>query len=111
MVVVTRGSWGAYARLAHNRDMLHIDQTPVTVGDTVGAGDSFMAGLISGLLDAGLLGSLQARQRLANTNWSAVQPALHRAVITSALTVKRSGAYAPTMAEVEACRTADPMLR
>ena len=111
MVVVTRGPWGAYALLKNNRDMLHLDQLRVDVGDTVGAGDSFMAGLISGLLDAGLLGSLQARQRLANTNWSAVQPALHRAVITSALTVKRSGAYAPTMAEVEACWTADPMLR
>ncbi len=95
MVVVTRGSWGAYARLAHNRDMLHIDQTPVTVGDTVGAGDSFMAGLISGLLDAGLLGSPQARDRLAAADWPDVQPALLRAIHTSALTVSRSGAYAP----------------
>ena len=54
MVVVTRGPWGAYALLKHNRDMLHLDQMRVEVGDTVGAGDSFMAGLISGLLDAGL---------------------------------------------------------
>ncbi len=111
MVVVTRGPWGAYALLKNNRDMLHLDQLRVDVGDTVGAGDSFMAGLISGLLDAGLLGSPQARQRLDHTNWSDVQPALHRAVITSALTVKRSGAYAPTMAEVEAWRTEDPTLR
>ena len=35
MVVVTRGPWGAYALLADNRDMLHIDQMNVTVGDTV----------------------------------------------------------------------------
>ncbi|MBS1694016.1 MAG: carbohydrate kinase [Actinobacteria bacterium] len=111
MVVVTRGPWGAYALLANNRDMLHLDQLRVDVGDTVGAGDSFMAGLISGLLDAGLLGSPQARRRLAATNWSDVQPTLHRAVITSALTVSRSGAYAPTMAEVEAFRAADPTLR
>ncbi len=95
MVVVTRGSWGAYARLAHNRDMLHIDQTPVTVGDTIGAGDSFMAGLLSGLLDAGLLGSPQARDRLAAVDWPDVQPALLRAIHTSAMTVSRSGAYAP----------------
>ena len=54
MVVVTRGPWGAYALLKNNRDMLHLDQMRVEVGDTVGAGDSFMAGLISGLLDAGL---------------------------------------------------------
>ena len=78
-----------------------------TVGDTVGAGDSFMAGLISGLLDAGLLGSPQARQRLG-ARLVGCPAALHRAVITSALTVSRSGAYAPTMAEVEACRRQTP---
>ncbi|KXX58397.1 carbohydrate kinase family protein [Rhodococcus sp. LB1] len=110
MVVVTRGSWGAYARLAHNRDMLHIDQTPVTVGDTVGAGDSFMAGLLSGLLDAGLLGSAQARDRLAAVDWPDVQPALLRAIHTSALTVSRSGAYAPSRAEVHALHALDSAL-
>jgi fructokinase len=34
---------------------------PTTVVDTVGAGDSFMAGLLSGLLDAGLLGGCGRR--------------------------------------------------
>lgn len=111
MVVITRGPWGAYALLASNRDMLHLDQLTVEVGDSVGAGDSFMAGLISGLMDADLLGSSEARQRLLTVNWSDVQPALHRAVITSALTVSRFGAYAPTMTEVRAVQAADPMLR
>jgi fructokinase len=111
MVVVTRGPWGAYALLAGNRDMLHLDQLTVEVADSVGAGDSFMAGLISGLMDADLLGSSSARRRLAAVSWSDVQPALHRAVITSALTVSHSGAYAPAMAEVEAIQAADPMLR
>ncbi len=110
MVVVTRGPWGAYALLADNRDMLHIDQMTVTVGDTVGAGDSFMAGLISGLLDAGLLGSPEARERLRAAGWSDVQPALHRAVVTSGITVSRNGAYAPTPAEVKAVTDADPTL-
>lgn len=111
MVVVTRGPWGAYALLAGNRDMLHVDQMTVKVGDTVGAGDSFMAGLVSGLLDAGFIGSPQARERLRGAGWSDVQPALHRAVVTSALTVSRSGAYAPTKAEVEEVQEADPALR
>ncbi len=110
MVVITRGPWGAYALLANNRDMLHIDQMTVTVGDTVGAGDSFMAGLISGLLDDGLLGSRNARARLQASGWSAVQPALHRAVVTSGLTVSRSGAYAPTPQEVREVVLADPAL-
>ena len=44
LVVVTRGPWGAYARLSNERDMLVIDPLNVEVGDTVGAGDTFMAG-------------------------------------------------------------------
>ncbi|GAA3639788.1 PfkB family carbohydrate kinase [Microlunatus ginsengisoli] len=111
MVVVTRGPWGAHAALASDRDMLHVDQLTVPVVDTVGAGDSFMAGLVSGLLDSGLLGSLEAGRRLREAGWAAVQPALHRAVVTSALTVSHAGAYAPTIAEVEAVRQADPRLR
>ncbi len=110
MVVVTRGPWGAYALLAHNRDMLHIDQMNVTVGDTVGAGDSFMAGLIAGLLKSGLLGSVEARQRLLDAGWSDVQSALHNAVVTSGITVSKNGAYAPTADEVEAVKQADPTL-
>lgn len=100
MVVVTRGPWGAVAALAGDEDSLHLDQVNVTVSDTVGAGDSFMAGLISGLVDAELLGSREAAARLASATWADVQPALHRAVGTSAITVSRHGAYAPDLAEV-----------
>ena len=110
MVVVTRGPWGAYASLANNRDMLHIDQMTVTLADTVGAGDSFMAGLIAGLLDAGLLGSPDARQRLWEAGWSDVQSALHNAVVTSGITVSKHGAYAPGPDEVAAVKQADPRL-
>ncbi len=110
MIVVTRGPWGAYALLKRNRDMLHIDQMTVEVGDTVGAGDSFMAGLISGLLDSGLLGSVEAKERLETAGWSDVQSALHNAVVTSGITVSKNGAYAPTPAEVEAVKQADPAL-
>lgn len=110
MVVVTRGPWGAYALLSHNRDMLHVDQLTVEVGDTVGAGDSFMAGLISGLIDAGFLGSAEAAERLGCAGWSQVQPSLHRAITTSALTVSRHGAYAPTRDEAEQVRAKDSSL-
>lgn len=101
MVVITRGPWGAVAALAGDDDTLHLDQINVTVADTVGAGDSFMAGLISGLTDAGFLGSREAAERLAAAKWSEVQPALHRAVGTSAITVSRNGAYAPGLDEVD----------
>lgn len=110
IVVVTRGPWGAYAMLAGNRDMLHIDQMTVSLADTVGAGDSFMAGLIAGLLEAGFLGSPEARERLRDAGWSDVQSALHNAVVTSGITVSKHGAYAPTPKEVAAVKLADPSL-
>lgn len=97
LVVVTRGPWGAYARLSAERDMLVIDPLNVEVTDTVGAGDSFMGGLLSGLLDAGLLGSADAKKRLREATWNDVRTALHRATITSGLTVSHAGAYAPSL--------------
>lgn len=110
LVVATRGPWGAYAVLAGDRDMLVVDPLNVEIGDTVGAGDSFMAGLLSGLLDAGLVGGPEAKARLREANWGQVRTALHRAVVTSGLTVSRNGAYAPSRAEIERVLTVDPRL-
>lgn len=110
LVIATRGPWGSYALCAGDRDMLVIDPLNVEVADTVGAGDSFMAGLISGLLDAGLLGSTEAKRRLRQARLGDVREALHRAVITSGLTVSRVGAYSPNRAEVHGVKTADPTL-
>ena len=69
-----------------------------------------MAGLLSGLLDLGLIGSPIAKTRLREARWGQLRSALHRAVITSGLTVSRPGAYAPTRAEVTRVLTADPRL-
>ncbi|MDO4888038.1 MAG: carbohydrate kinase [Actinomycetaceae bacterium] len=110
LVVVTRGPWGAYARLKSERDMLVIDPLNVEVTDTVGAGDSFMGGLLSGLLDAGLLGSAEAKKKLRAARWDDVRTALHRATVTSGLTVSHAGAYAPSPAEVDEVIQADPLL-
>lgn len=99
LVVVTRGSGGALAALA-GQPTRALDAAVVEVGDTVGAGDSFMAGLLSGLLDLGLLGSSQARTRLRAADWSTVDAALRRAVVAAGITVGRVGAYAPTRTEV-----------
>jgi fructokinase len=107
LVIVTRGPWGIYVKLASARDMLVIDPLTTDVVDTVGAGDSFMGGLISGLLDADLLGSREAKGRLRSAGWDDIMPALHRATITSGLTVQRAGAYAPTHEEVAAVKAKD----
>jgi fructokinase len=70
------------------------------VADTVGAGDSFMAGLLSGLLDAELVGSAKARRRLQDAPFELVRPAVERGLQTAARTVARAGAYAPTRSEL-----------
>ena len=102
LMVVTRGAEGAYAALADDFDLLAVPPVAVRMADTVGAGDSFMAGLVSGLLAGGLLGSPAASTRLAAADWHGVQAAVHRAVLTSAITVSHTGAYAPTLDEVHA---------
>lgn len=79
----------------------------VPVVDTVGAGDSFMAGLISGLLDAGLLGGLDARTRLDAATWDDLFPAVQRAIECSAVTVGRPGANPPTRPELTRAGTPD----
>jgi fructokinase len=101
---------GAYAVLRTSRDHLVVPKDTVTLADTVGAGDSFMARLVSGLTDAGLLGGLVQRQRLAAATWQELATDLHRAVVTSSITVSHAGAYAPSRAEARAVILDDPNL-
>ena len=59
LVVVTHGWRGSSA--VTRRHAVAVSAEPVDVVDTVGAGDSFMAGLLAGLHHAGLLGAPAAR--------------------------------------------------
>ncbi|GAB3582752.1 carbohydrate kinase family protein [Calidifontibacter terrae] len=98
IVVVTRGADGAL--VVFGDEVKSVAGQKVSVTDTVGAGDSFMAGLLSGLLDADLLGDAAARDRLRAAHWDAVLPAVDRAVAVSAITVSRAGAQPPTRNEL-----------
>jgi fructokinase len=104
LVVLTRGPNGAMAWLRGFPDTpLSLPAAPVEVVDTVGAGDAFMAGLLSGLLDAGLLASGRSTTaRGRDGEWSAddVRPALLRALRTSSLTCARPGADPPRRDEL-----------
>ncbi len=102
LVVVTRGGKGAvYAvRSAGATEVTTVPARATTVIDTVGAGDSFMAGLVSGLLDQGYLGGPDARARLATAGIDDVRASVDRALRTSGITVGHAGAYAPTRAEL-----------
>lgn len=90
VVVVTRGGEGAIARGAGG--IVEVEALPVQVVDTIGAGDAYMASLISSALDdEGIFASREALAR-----------ALRRAAVTAGITVSRAGANPPTRGEVDA---------
>lgn len=99
LVVVTRGPEGAVFGLPPTGELASAPSLAGTVVDTVGAGDSFMSGLVSGLVSAGLLGSA-ASGGLAVASLADVRPAIERALACSAVTVGRAGAYAPSLDEL-----------
>jgi fructokinase len=95
LVVVTLGSAGAMA-LPAGGSQLARPAPPVTVVDTVGAGDAFMSGLLGALADRG---ALRPRADLSGVDVAAV---LDRACLVAALTCARAGADPPTLDEVRA---------
>ncbi|SDS61682.1 carbohydrate kinase [Jiangella sp. DSM 45060] len=99
LVVVTLGGEGAVAVTAGGE--VHVPAAPVTVADTVGAGDSFTAGLLDGLWDEGLLGG-PARPLLRAVPAAVVERVVRRATLAAAVTVSRAGANPPTRAELDA---------
>jgi fructokinase len=102
LMVVTRGGKGAVIALGIARELTSVDAPAVEVVDTVGAGDSFMAGLLSGLLDAGLLAGVPGRKRLQSATLADVRPAVDRALACAAITVSRAGANPPHRRELAA---------
>ena len=94
LVVMTRGGAGAEA---HFRGERIVQPSPtIDVIDTVGAGDSFMAGLLAAMADDGALGAGGRDPSEAEVvRW------LLFAVAASAITCTRQGANPPTRAEVD----------
>ena len=97
-VVVTRGGEGASAFTADGRE-LSITAPRVEVADTVGAGDSFMGGLIDGLWSAGLLGA-ERREALRSIPDEVLTHILDRCARIAGITVSRPGANPPGRAEL-----------
>ncbi len=99
LVVVTRGGRGATA-FTSDGTRVDVAAPPVAVADTVGAGDSFMAGLIDGLWSANLLGA-DRRVALADADDATLRRVLERCVRIAAITVSRPGANPPTLGELD----------
>ena len=99
LVVVTHGGEGAFASTSAGA-RLQVVAPRVQVADTVGAGDSFMGGLIDGLWSAGLLGAAN-RQALADADAEVLQRVLERCAQIAAITVSRPGANPPRSDELD----------
>ena len=97
LVILTRGAKGATARTARGRTASR-SAPAVTVADTVGAGDTFNAGVLAALDDAGAL----AKDRLAGLDRAILDDMLDLASRAAAVTVSRVGADPPTARELPA---------
>ncbi len=96
LVVVTRGGAGAWAWTA--RDHVAAPPVAVQVVDTVGAGDTFQAALLTALAERGLLN----RAALQALGADAVAAVLAFAAQAAAITCSRRGADLPRRAELPA---------
>jgi fructokinase len=105
LVVVTRGGSGLYAVSAGQE--LRRGAVPIDLVDTVGAGDSFTAGLLDGLHRAGLVGGAR-REALAAIDEATLGSVVDAAALIAAITCSRPGADPPTRAEVDAAVAAGP---
>lgn len=90
LAVMTRGTDGAVG--LGPGDIVEVSPHPVTVADTIGAGDAYMASLISSALD----------EPAVFTDAGAFAAALRRAAVMAGITVSRAGANPPTRAELAA---------
>ena len=89
VILITEGDKGARAVTATGE--VFVPATPVTVADTVGAGDTFNAGVLAALHRMGAL----SKPALASLDDRILTEALSLGVRAAAITVSRAGANPP----------------
>lgn len=94
LIIVTGGSKGATAYGAGGP--VTVDSLKVDVVDTVGAGDTFNAGVLASLHDQGLL----TKAAVASLSQEAIRAALTLGSKAAAVTVSRAGANPPWRREL-----------
>lgn len=97
LVAQTRGADGPV--IITRRGRVEMPAEPITVADTVGAGDSFMAALISGLAELDALGA-GGRHRLQLLTPDQLEALAAYANRAAAITCSRPGANPPSTAEL-----------
>jgi fructokinase len=103
VLVMTDGGRGA-RYLGADGEVATVPSLPVTVVDTVGAGDAFMAGLINALATSGFSAGSTGADPVADAVTDPVADAVSEAILVAALTCARAGANPPTAAELSAAR-------
>jgi fructokinase len=93
LVIVTDGARGALAYRAGARPLRRQGRA-IHLVDTIGAGDAFTAGLLSGLIRRGF----HAPDQLAAIPESALVDVIDEAVLISSITCERAGADPPRLA-------------
>jgi fructokinase len=94
LIIVTRGSKGA---TAYSRDhSVTVRPEAVKVVDTVGAGDTFNAGVLASLHEQGLL----TKAGVSSLSEEAIRQALTLGAKAAAVTVSRAGANPPWRREI-----------
>jgi fructokinase len=104
MVVVTAGASGAFAVRPH-RDPVHVDAPQVQVVDTIGAGDTFTAGLLHAALDL-VPADADVDAAIRGLDDDQVAGALRTATTAAAITCTRAGCHPPDAAELAAALAA-----
>jgi fructokinase len=94
LVVVTRGAEGALAWCSAGR--VEVPAVPAHVVDTVGAGDTFQAALLTWLAEQGLLDPAA----LATLSVAQLDAAVRFAALAASITCSRRGADLPRRAEL-----------
>lgn len=94
LMVVTKGADGLMAFSA--RHEVSVTAETVTVVDTVGAGDTINAGILTSLRDQGLL----TKQGIAALDAEQIRKVLELSAKAAAVTVSRAGANPPRRAEL-----------
>lgn len=102
VVVVTRGPAGSFA-VGRSGAIAELPSREVTLVDTIGAGDSFMAGLIFGLINL-KADHRRTGRRVPMFDSGDLTTLLEVATGCAAITVSRSGAMPPTIDELLAGR-------
>ena len=95
IVVLTRGSEGATGFLADGTEV-HVPARRVKIKDTVGAGDTFNAGLLARLSERGCL----SRDNLRDVPADVLRAALELGARVASVTVSRAGANPPWAEEL-----------